>query len=71
MRLSLFNHPISFNAIDPLGNGLGDEIFAEQREPEAIQLEEGVDEGQLSGYWQSVEKDIRSDEDFSRLSEEE
>jgi len=68
--MSLFNHHISFKQIDPLGDGLREEIAQEQGEPEAIALEEGVNEGELSEYWQSVESDIEKDPDWFTFSKD-
>jgi hypothetical protein len=68
--MPLFTHHISFKKIDPLGNGLRDEIVAEQTEPEAITLEEGVDEGQLTNFWQSVEVDIEQDPEWFHFTED-
>jgi len=67
----LFHHHISFKKIDPLGDGLREEIEQEQLEPEAIALEEGVNEGELSAYWQSVEQDIEKDPEWFKFSNEE
>lgn len=69
--MSLFSHHVSFKKIDPLDNGLHEEIASEQLEPQAITLEEGVDEGQLSDYWQSVEADIEKDPEWFTFSEDE
>lgn len=70
--MSLFSHHISFKQIDPLGNGLREEIVAEQEEPEAIgALEEGVSEGELSQFWQSVGRDIEADPEWYKFSEDE
>jgi hypothetical protein len=66
--MSLFTHNISFKPIDPLGDGLGDDITTERMEPEAITLEEYVDEGQLSRYWQDVERDIENDPEWFKFS---
>lgn len=49
--MSIFSHHIHFKAIDPLGDGLGDEIAAEQAEAEAIVL--GEDE-LLTESWQAI-----------------
>jgi len=67
--MSLFGRKISFGQIDPLGDGLGEEIAEEQLESDAITLEEGLDEGQLSEYWKSVETDLRKDKEWT-LSED-
>jgi len=67
--MQLFHH-ISFKKADPLGDGLREEIEAEQLEPEAITLEEGVNEGELEQYWQSVENDIDKDPEWFRFSDD-
>ena len=67
----LFNHHISFKPIDPLGNGLREEIVAEQQEPDAIDsLEEGLDGQQLYDFWQSVERDVENDPEWVHFSED-
>ena len=69
--MSLFHH-ISLPTPDPLGGGLREEIIAEQQEPEAISsLEEGMDEGALSSFWQGVEEDIHHDPEWFNFSEDE
>lgn len=70
MAFQLFHHTISFKKVDPLDDGLREEIEAEQLEPEAITLEKGLSEGQLEEYWQSVEKDIEKDPEWFRFSNE-
>lgn len=68
--MNLFHRTISFQKADPLGDGLGDAIQAEQLEPEAITLEEGLSEGELEAYWQSVEEDLQKDPEWVRFTEE-
>lgn len=64
--MSLF-HRISFNPIDPLGDGLREEIVAEQQEPEAIgDLEDSFDEN----FWTKVEKDVANDPEWFHFSED-
>jgi len=67
--MSLFHH-ISLPKIDPLGGGLAEEIAAEQQGDEIITLEESVDEGQLSSFWNSVEQDIEQDPEWFHFSED-
>lgn len=67
--MSLFHH-ISLPKIDPLGGGLAEEIAAEQQDEEVITLEERVDEGQLSAFWNSVEQDIEQDPEWIHFSED-
>lgn len=72
--MSLFPsfHHVSFKPVDPLGDGLGDEIAHEQLEPEAItSLEEGIDEGKLTEFWQNVTTDIEKDPEWFKFTEEE
>ena len=68
--MSLFHH-VSLPTPDPLGGGLREEIQAEQLETEAITLEEGIDEGALSQYWQGVEEDIQKDPTWFTFDNEE
>ncbi|MNH50447.1 hypothetical protein D3C73_20610 [compost metagenome] len=67
--MSLFHH-ISLPKIDPLGGGLAEEIAAEQQGDEIITLEESVDEGKLSSFWNSVERDIEQDPEWFHFSED-
>lgn len=71
MSFNLFRHTVSFQAVDPLGDGLREEIETEQLEPQAITLEEGIDESQLSDFWQQVQSDIAQDPEWFHFSEEE
>lgn len=50
-----FLHRMKLTPIDPLGDGLRELIEEEKREPDAIQLDEALDEETLDAYWQSVE----------------
>jgi len=65
---SLFHH-ISLPKIDPLGGGLREEIALEQDDPSAMSLDEGIDEGALSEFWQQVESDIEQDPEWFKFSE--
>jgi hypothetical protein len=68
--MSLFHH-ISFQPVDPLGDGLREEIVAEQQEPEAIgDLQEGIDGQKLSELWGEVEDDVKNDPEWFHLSED-
>jgi hypothetical protein len=67
--MTLFKHHISFKQIDPLGAGLREEIAQEQSEPDTITLEEFMDEGKLSNYWQSVESDIEKDPEWFKFTD--
>lgn len=66
-----FNHSLSFKHPDPLGDGLGDAIAAEQAESEAINLEEVPDTASLIDQWNHMVEDIEHDPNFSFAGEEE
>ena len=67
--MSLF-HRISFRPIDPLGDGLREEIAAEQQEPEAITSLEDIDTQQLAQVWGDIEKDVKNDPTWFHDSED-
>lgn len=53
-----FSHHVKFDPVDPLDDGLKEEIEAEKKEPDAIVLEDTLDEGSLDSYLtQVVEED--------------
>jgi hypothetical protein len=66
--MSLFNRHVTFKKIDPLGDGLAEEIAAEKNEPDAIILEEGADE-QLVEQWEAVVKDIEKDPKWFKFAD--
>lgn len=70
MAFNLFHRTITFSKADPLGGGLFEEIEAERLESEAITLDEGLNEGQLEAYWESVERDIENDPEWFRFTNE-
>ena len=70
MKFSLFHPSVSFRKVDTLGNGLSEEIEAEQLETEAITLEEGLNEGEIEAYWQSVQQDIQQDPEWFDFTKE-
>jgi hypothetical protein len=70
--MSLFHslHHVGFSKVDPLGGGLREEITSEENDPQAIQLQEGVDEEELSAYWRDVEQDIENDPTWFHFEDE-
>lgn len=69
--MNIFHHnSIGFQPVDPLGNGLREEIMAEQQEPEAILLEEMLSEDALADYLKTIVEDIQSDPEWSHTNEE-
>jgi hypothetical protein len=68
--MSLFHHQqLSFAPIDPMADGLGDDISAEQQEAEHFELQEQLD-GRLADEWEEILDDARKDPDFNFVSEE-
>ena len=67
--MSLFHH-ISFKPVDPLGDGLREEIAAEQQEPEAIQTLDDIDGQELAKVWRAIEDDVRNDPTWFHDSED-
>lgn len=67
--MNIFHHIISFKKADPLGGGLSEEITAEQLEPEAITLEEGVIEGELEAKWETIEEEFKKDPEYYSIDE--
>ena len=57
--LHIFRSQVEFEPIDPLGDGLGDAIEAEQQEPQAILLEESED-GDARQFWRAIEDDLHA-----------
>ncbi len=64
--MSIFSrrHSIKFKAPDPLANGLGDEITAEQNEADAFFTLDDVPGDELSSHWNRIVKDIEKDPDW-------
>lgn len=67
--MPLFHH-ISLPEVDPLADGLDEDIQKEQSEPEAMTLDE-ISETELEQYWENVESDIKKDPEWFHFSDEE
>ena len=67
--MSLFHRILAFQPIDPLGDGLGDDIAAEQAEADHFELNEQLD-GRLATEWEEILTDARHDPDFNFVNEE-
>lgn len=52
--MKLFSPFIHFQKIDPMANGLAEEIAEERAEPEAIQLSDDVDGQTLTNEWDEI-----------------
>lgn len=60
---------IKLSPIDPLDNGLRDEIAAEQSEPDHFVLNDLLD-GTLADKWNEILTDARRDPDFVFVDDE-
>jgi hypothetical protein len=68
--LKHFIGSISFTPIDPLGDGLREEIVAEQSEPDHIVLDERPGEEDLAAYLESITADIQNEADKLTFSQD-
>ena len=68
--LSLFPPKLAFQPVDPLGDGLGDDIAKEQSEPEATAFQEDLDAGNLTTFWDKVEQDVQQDPEWFTFTDE-
>lgn len=59
---SRFFHHISFSQVDPLDNGLREEILAEQAEPQAIRTLEDEDGASLISAWEEMSQGLHDGE---------
>lgn len=62
--MSLFHHELSFDPIDPLADGLGDDIEAEQAEPERFELHEQLDI-RLAEAWDRILEDTHREAGYA------
>lgn len=67
----LFFHrkKITFDPIDPLDNGLREEIAAEQAESDRFELSDQIDTN-LPDKWEAILVDARQDPDFTFADDE-
>ena len=66
--MSIFHHKIHFQTPDPLANGLGDEIAAEQHEADAFKTLDDIPAEELSRQWNVIVKDVEKDPDWFKFS---
>lgn len=68
--MSLFHHKqLAFVKVDPLADGLGDDIAVEQAEEDRFELAEQLDM-RLADEWEEILADARKDPDFTFVSED-
>lgn len=68
--MSLFHHKISFSQPDPLADGLGDDIAAEQSEADAFQTLNDTSAEELVSHWNKIVKDVEKDPDWFDFNNE-
>ena len=61
---------LQFQPVDPLGDGLGDDIAREQSEPGAEEFQKDIDGENLTMFWSEVEKDVQNDPNWFTFSED-
>ena len=68
--MSLFHKvKVHFSSINPLANGLDQDIAAERAEPEAIVLEENLDPYEIEQTWEHIEEEFEGDAEWRELQE--
>lgn len=60
----VFFRRIQFNKVDPLANGLAEEIAAEQYEADSIQSLDDPSAEELQEKWSRIVKDAHEDPDW-------
>lgn len=63
-------HKLQFQPVDPLGDGLGDDIAREQAEEGAVEFQKDIDGNNLAVFWDEVEKDVQKDPNWFTFTEE-
>ena len=67
--LSFFHRSLAFQPVDPMADGLGDDIAVEQSEEGHFELAEQLDM-RLADEWEEILTDARRDPDFSFVNED-
>lgn len=58
MAFSFFSRKLQFQPVDPLGDGLGDDIAREVSNPDNIAFQNDIDGQSLADFWNQVGQDI-------------
>ena len=64
---SLFSSKLQFSRIDPLDDGLGEDIAREQSE---AGFQQDIDGQNLIAFWDNVNKDVHKDPDWFTFSDD-
>lgn len=69
--IRLSHHHVRFSPIDPLGDGLGDDIAAERSEPEAItDLSDPINASDLAMSWGALLEEVKQDPEWFTFADE-
>jgi hypothetical protein len=68
--MKLFTKDLTFEPVDPLGDGLREAIAAEQGESEAIRLVEDGAAESLQHAWEEIVHDVESDPEWFHFAGE-
>ena len=66
--MALFKKSLNFMQPDPLGDGLAEQILAEQREAQSYGFDANFDGDELAQSWESTLQDLRNDPDWFDLA---
>lgn len=59
------SHHITFDPVDPFGDGLGDDIAAERRDPDTVMdLSDQLDGDELSSNWGVLLEEVKQDPEW-------
>lgn len=64
------HHKLQFQPVDPLGDGLGDDIAREQSEAGVVAFQGDLDGNSLAAFWDEVERDVQKDPNWYNFTEE-
>lgn len=67
--MSFHHSRIQFKHIDPLANGLRDEINAEKSNSDAISLTQDIDSSELIQFWQKTLDEVKNDPQWFKFSD--
>ncbi len=70
MRSLFSSSKLAFQPVDPMGDGLGDDIANEQSQAEVTAFQQDLDGQNLIGFWDKVEDDIHKDPEWIDFSKD-
>jgi hypothetical protein len=58
---SLFSHKLQFQPVDPLGDGLGEDIARELSDPANLEFQQDIDGQSLTDFWNEVGRNAHNE----------